>query len=200
VSEVYVREYQERARIVDEVMAAPADARIIVGGYSCGLNSATAIARLLWERGRRVASVVGIQQSKWCGGDALEGNVTYGQSTYNADCPSTMGLGCKPLAGAPSFGGQIINIDRPDSHGAADNNPDAQADVLKAIAATAWYGAEVPAPEPPPGAHPTPPIATPPRAECSFAWSSNRGWAVLCSRPQSAIDVIARPGAGVDWR
>jgi hypothetical protein len=117
---------------------------------------------------------VGIQQSLWCGGDALESNVKYGQSTFNADCRQTWGLGCKPLEPAPSFLGKIVNIDRPDSHGAADNDPDAQRDVLKAIAATSLYGYARPPARP----------ERPPR-DCRWAWTSERGWAVLCTRPPS---------------
>lgn len=173
VDAVNVREWQERARVVDEIMAAPADARIIIGGYSCGLNSATEISRTLWERGRAVATVVGIQQSLWCGGSGLESNVTFGGSVFNSACAMTGGLGCKPLEAAPSFQGQIVNVDLPLSHQEADNDPQAQAYVLAVIAATAWDDSLTPPPDRPP----------PPGVECRWAWSSARGWAVLCGRP-----------------
>jgi hypothetical protein len=173
VTAVNVREFRETDRIVDEIVATPATERIVVGGYSCGLNAATRVARKLWELGRKIATVVGIQQSKWCGGDDLESNVSYGQSTFAEDCAITHGLGCKPLAPAPSFTGQIINIDRPLPHGEADNDPQYQADVLKAIAATAWYGTDRPPP-------PDQPPATP-RLDCRWAITEARGFAVLCS-------------------
>jgi hypothetical protein len=161
---VNVRNYWETQRIADEIMASPTTDRIVVGGYSCGLNAATVVARGLWQVYRTVHTIVGIQQSVWCGGDSLESNVKYGQSTFNADCRSTWGLGCKPLEPAPSFQGRIVNIDRPDSHGQADNDPDAQADVLKAIAVTAHQR-----------------IPRPP-AHCHLAWTSGHGWLAVCHR------------------
>jgi hypothetical protein len=114
VTQVNVRNYWDTQTIYNEVMASPSGDRIVLGGYSCGLNSATVVARGLWQASRAVSTVVGIQQSVWCGGDALEGNTRYGQSTFNADCRQTWGLGCKPLEGAPSFTGRIVNINRPD--------------------------------------------------------------------------------------
>lgn len=169
VTQVNIRNYWDTQTIYNEVMASPSSDRIVLGGYSCGLNSATVVARGLWQSGRRVATVTGIQQSKWCGGDALEGNTSYGQSTYNADCSQTFGLGCKPLEGAPSFTGRIVNINRPDSHGYADNDPAAQDDVLKAIAATSLYG--------------TRPVLPPrPERNCRFAWTSERGPVAACTR------------------
>jgi hypothetical protein len=202
VTQVNVRNYWETQRVYDEVVASPTSDRVVVGGYSCGLNAATVVARGLWQAGRTAHTVVGIQQSVWCGGDALESNVKYGQSTYNADCWDTGGLGCKPLEPAPSFLGKIVNINRIQGHGAADNDPDTQQDVLKAIAATSLYG-RVP-PPPPHIQHPIPPeVSTgpivppsrPPIAagiDCRWAWSSNRGWAVLCSRPDSRVRNIVR--------
>jgi hypothetical protein len=205
VDQVNVRNYWDTTTIYNEAISAPAGTRIILGGYSCGLNSATVVARGMWQSQHKVATVVGIQQSLWCGGDALESNVKYGQSTFNADCWDTGGLGCKPLEPAPSFAGKIVNIDRVQGHGAADNDPDTQADVLKAIAATSLYG-RVPPPRPPAVSHPIPPevstgpIIPPPPSrppiaagiDCRWAWSSNRGWAVLCSRPDSRVRNIVR--------
>ena len=167
VSQVNVRNYWETQRIFDEVMASPSSSRIVLGGYSCGFNSATVVARGLWQAYRTAHTIVGIQQSVWCGGDALESNVRYGQGTYNESCRATLGLGCKPLEGAPSFAGQIRNIHRPDSHGAADNDPATQNDVLKAIAATSLYGS---APSLPPR----------PERNCQFVWY--QGAHVACTR------------------
>lgn len=203
VSQVNVRNYWQTTQIYNEVLAAAAAGhRIVIGGYSCGANSATVIARALWQAHVAFATIANIQASKWCGGDALEGNSPrYGQSTYNADCAATFGLGCQPLEPAPSYLGHIVNINRPDSHGYADNDPDAQADVLKAIAATVAYGHPRPPPAvshpiPPGVAHPiVPPTSGPPIGagiDCRWAWSSNRGWAVICSRPDSRVQNIVR--------
>src|SRR6516165_11739355 len=182
ITQVNVRNYWDTQSIYNEMMATPTSERIVAGGYSCGLNSATVVARAMWQSGRKVHTVVGIQQSKWCGGDALESNVHYGQSTYNADCAQTLGLGCKPLEPAPSFLGHILNINRPDRHGAADNDPATQNDVLKAIAATSLYG--------------TRPVLPPrPVRDCRFAWTSERGAVAACkwtSRGGRMITVIIR--------
>lgn len=180
VVQVNVRNYWDTTTIYNEVLAVPHDSRIVLGGYSCGANSATVVARALWQVYRKVATIANIQMSLWCGGDALESNVTYGQSTYNADCRQTFGLGCKPLEPAPSFTGKIVNINRPDSHGYADNDPLAQDDVLKAIAATSLYGTR-------------PSLPPRPQRDCRFAWTSERGAVAACSwttRGGRAITVI----------
>jgi hypothetical protein len=143
VTQVNVRNYWDTTTIYNEVMASPTGDRVVLGGYSCGLNSATVVARGLWQAYRHVSTVVGIQQSLWCGGDDLESNVRYGQSTYGR-CIRTFGLGCKKLKGAPSFQGHIANIFRPETHPEADNDPYAQRDVLRAIALTAKRRGECP--------------------------------------------------------
>src|SRR3974390_1767040 len=97
VVQVNVRNYWDTQTIYNEVIASPTTDRIVLGGYSCGANSATVVARALWQVASRVSTIANIQMSLWCGGDALESNVKYGQSTYNADCSQTWGLGCKPL-------------------------------------------------------------------------------------------------------
>ncbi|HEX8815800.1 MAG TPA: hypothetical protein VF753_09885 [Terriglobales bacterium] len=135
VTVVYVRNYWETQRIADEVMATPAKSKIVIGGYSCGANSATVIARGLYGY-RKINTVTGIQQSAWCGGYPLYSNVSYGQMTF-AGCVQTYGLGCKRLRAGQGFNGRIRNIRRPARHGYADNDPDAQQDVLRAIRMTA---------------------------------------------------------------
>lgn len=171
VTQVTVRNYWDTQTIFNEASAAArAGDRVVLGGYSCGANSATVVARAMWQAYLQFPTIANIQASKWCGGDALEGlSPRYGQSTYNADCSQTFGLGCKPLEAAPSFQGHIVNINRPDSHGYADDDPATQQDVLKAIAATSLYGH---AP------------ALPPRPErnCRFAWTSERGAVAACTR------------------
>jgi hypothetical protein len=182
VTQVNVRNYWDTQTIYNEVVASPTTDRIVLGGYSCGANSATVVARALWQVHRTAHTIANIQMSLWCGGDALESNVIYGQGTYNADCAQTLGLGCKPLEGAPSFLGHIVNINRPDRHGAADNDPATQDDVLKAIAATSLYG--------------TRPVLPPrPVRDCRFAWTSERGAVAACrwtTRGGRIVTVILR--------
>ena len=183
VASVNVRDYWDTSTIYNEAVAAVnAGHRVVLGGYSCGLNSATVVARGLWESGHHIATVVGIQQSKWCGGNGLESNVRYGQSTYNEDCRETWGLGCKPLEPAPSFGGKIVNIHRAEHHGYADNDPLAQQDVLKAIAATSLYGSR-------------PSLPPRPERDCRFAWTSERGAVAACqwtTRGGRMVTVVLR--------
>jgi hypothetical protein len=182
VVQVNVHNYWDTTTIYNEVMNAPTTDRVVLGGYSCGANSATVVARALWQANRKAHTIANIQMSKWCGGDALESNVSYGQSTYNADCRQTWGLGCKPLEPAPSFLGTINNINRPDSHGYADNDPATQQDVLTAIAATSLYGHR--------------PVLPPrPVRDCRFAWTSERGAVAACrwtTRGGRMVTVILR--------
>lgn len=132
---VNVRNYWETQRVADEILASPTHDKIVIYGYSCGLNAATVIAKGI--NPRHVHTVTGIQQSLWCGGDPLYSNVGYAQDTYGS-CIETWGFGCKRLKAGDGFVGSLVNIRRPDlEHADADNDPDAQNDVLNAIAQTA---------------------------------------------------------------
>jgi hypothetical protein len=132
---VHVYNYWQTQEVADEVVASPPDTKIVLYGYSCGANSVTTIARGL-DGVRDKLTLLGIQQSLWCGGDYLGGNVLYGQVTYGG-CVQTLGLGCKKFLANQAFNGTILNIRRPDLHSQADNDPDAQADILNAIYETA---------------------------------------------------------------
>jgi hypothetical protein len=132
---VHVFNYWQTQDIADEIVASPPDTKIAIYGYSCGANSMTTIAHGL-DGQRNIDTLAGIQQSLWCGGDYLGGNVIYGQMTYGG-CGQTLGLGCKKLMANQSFNGTILNIRRPDLHSQADNDADAQMDVLNAIYETA---------------------------------------------------------------
>src|SRR6516164_7891207 len=44
VTQVNVRNYWDTTTIYNEVMASPTTERIVLGGYSCGANSATVVA------------------------------------------------------------------------------------------------------------------------------------------------------------
>lgn len=141
---VHVFNYWQTQNVANEILASPTEAKIVIYGYSCGANSMTVIAHGL-DGQRNIDTLAGIQQSLWCGGDYLGGNVKFGQMTYGG-CGQTLGLGCKKLMGNQSFNGIILNIRRNDLHSQADNDPDAQQDVLNAIYETA----NPPAAEPPP--------------------------------------------------
>lgn len=132
----YVRVYawNQTQQVADEMMAAPAGDKLVVVGYSCGANSATAIAAGLV--GHRNVYPIGIQESLWCGGYDLGPNVPSAQETYGG-CLLTLGFGCKQYAPGPGFKGHIVLIKRPDLHPLADTDPDAQNDVLSAIATIA---------------------------------------------------------------
>ncbi len=132
----YIRVYQwfETQQVANEMMAAPKNDNLVVVGYSCGANSATVIAKGL--EGHRNVYPIGIQESLWCGGYPLGSNVPNAQETY-AGCLLTLGFGCKQYAPGPGFKGHIVLIKRPDLHPMADTDPDAQRDVLSAIATVA---------------------------------------------------------------
>ncbi len=132
---VHVFNYWQTSEVAGEILASPPDTKIAIFGYSCGANSMTVIAKGL-DGQRNIDTLAGIQQSLWCGGDTLGGNVIYGQMTYGG-CGQTLGLGCKKLMANQSFNGTILNIRRPDLHSQADNDLDAQQDVLDAIYETA---------------------------------------------------------------
>lgn len=133
---VYIRVYNywETQRVANEMMASPQGDNLVVVGYSCGANSATAIAYGL--QGHRNVYPIGIQESLWCGGYNLGSNVPNAQETYGG-CLLTLGFGCKQYAPGPGFHGHIVLIKRPDLHPLADLDPDAQRDVLTAIATIA---------------------------------------------------------------
>jgi hypothetical protein len=132
---VHVFNYWQTSEVAAEIVASPADTKIVIYGYSCGANAMTTIARGL-DGQRNIDTLAGIQQSLWCGGETLGGNVAFGQVTYGG-CGQTLGLGCKKLMANQSFNGIILNIRRGDLHSQADNDLDAQADVLNAIYETA---------------------------------------------------------------
>jgi hypothetical protein len=132
---VHVFNYWQTTEVSNEIENSPPDVRIAIFGYSCGANSMTGIAQGL-DGLRNIDTLAGIQQSLWCGGETLGGNVAYGQMTYGG-CGQTLGLGCKKLMANQAFNGVILNIRRPDLHSQADNDADAQQDVLDAIYETA---------------------------------------------------------------
>lgn len=133
---VYVRVHAwfETQQVANEIMAAPKGDNFVVVGYSCGANSATVVAKGL--EGHRNVYPIGIQESLWCGGYSLGSNVPNAQETYGG-CLLTLGFGCKQYAAGAGFHGHIVLIKRPDLHPLADLDPDAQRDVLTAVATIA---------------------------------------------------------------
>ncbi len=129
----YIRVYawDQTQQVANEMMAAPKTDNLVVVGYSCGANSATTIAYGL--QGHRNVYPIGIQESLWCGGYDLGSNVPNAQETYGG-CLLTLGFGCKQYSAGAGFHGHIVLIKRPDLHPFADTDPDAQRDVLTAIA------------------------------------------------------------------
>jgi hypothetical protein len=131
ITHVAVYNQSEWRRAERDIETVPAEDKVVLIGYSCGMNKATVVAH---DNPRHIDTIAGMQMSKHCGGFDLGANVGYGQVTYGG-CVS--GLGCKQLAPAADFAGRILNIHRPQTHGAADTDPDYQADVLRAIKWTA---------------------------------------------------------------
>ncbi len=129
VTSVRVFEYTQTQQIADEIVRTPARVNVVIGGYSCGANSATVIASVM----RRPVNVEAIQASVWCGGVSLGPAVMRAQETYNPQCLWTFGLGCKKFVAGPGFHGQLLLINRPDGHLKADDDPDAQADMVRFV-------------------------------------------------------------------
>jgi hypothetical protein len=134
VTHIAIYNYWETQGAARDINNVPSSDKVVLFGYSCGANSTTVVAAGVH---RHVNTITSIQQSAWCGGTDVTNNTSYGQMTYNPNCWQTLGLGCKPYTAASGFTGRILNINRPDMHGYADENPDAQADVLRAISWTA---------------------------------------------------------------
>jgi hypothetical protein len=134
VTHIATYNYWETNRAARDINGVPSSDKIVLFGYSCGANSTTVVAAGVH---RHVNTMTAIQQSIWCGGTDVTNNTSYAQMTYNPNCWQTLGLGCKPYTAASGFNGRILNINRPDMHSYADEDPDAQADVLRAINWTA---------------------------------------------------------------
>lgn len=137
VTQVTIHNYWQTQQTADEIMAAPPGDRIVISGYSCGANSSTTIAYGI--NPHRKVDVAVIQESLYCGGYPLAGNVNRAQETYAqglTGCIITLGFGCKTMTAGAGFTGQLVLIDRPDLHSWADTDPNAQNDILSFIAGT----------------------------------------------------------------
>jgi hypothetical protein len=130
VGHVSTHAYYDTQTVANQIRASSHSDKTVVVGYSCGGNAAAVIAQGVSERS---VYVLGIQPSLWCGTYQLPGNVPYGQDTYGS-CLQTFGLGCAKYYGAAQ---KIVLIMRPDLHLQADDDPNAQNDVLGAIYAIA---------------------------------------------------------------
>ncbi len=143
VSYVAVYAWTDTQRVADEIKRAR-NSRIVIVGYSCGANSST-VEAAAFNGVRRIDAVIGIQMSTWCGGMPLTPNIGYAQETLNAACLATLGFGCKKFTPGPGFPpSRLTLINRPQSHGAADDDPDTQRDVLGAIAGVARLKTKAP--------------------------------------------------------
>lgn len=119
--------------------AANPSGKIVLFGYSCGNETITRIPQDMPDI--KFDGVVGIQASEWPGCVPLQltPNIMAAQLTYNPSCLITFFFGCAVYQPGPGFpGGRLTTIQRPDSHGYADLDPDAQNDVtdfVKRVAA-----------------------------------------------------------------
>jgi len=119
--------YYETQRAYNEIIASPSSDKVVIVGYSCGGNAAAIVS----QAGGRQMHVLGMQPSIWCGSTEVRSNVPYAQATYSF---GTFGLGAARYWGTAQ---RIVNINRPDGHLQADNDPNYQNDVLTAIYAIA---------------------------------------------------------------
>lgn len=129
---VYLYDSEEEAAAT-ELKSQPSRLIKIIFGYSCGVWSTSKVANAVYPIS---VYLVAIQGSDYCEPQALRTNVIAAQETYNADWIETFGLGAAAYTGAPGFpASRITLINRPDSHGSADLDPDAQNDVARFVQA-----------------------------------------------------------------
>lgn len=136
---VYVAGYfssslpDQSSQVAALVTNAPANVIKIIVGYSCGVGATGEVA----DDVSVPVYVVGIQGSLYCPPPPLNANVIAAQETLNEDCSETLGLGCAQYTAGPGFpAGRITLINRPDSHGEADIDVDAQSDVVRFVQST----------------------------------------------------------------
>lgn len=116
-----------------DIHALPSSVKAVIFGYSCGVQSTATVANAVAPRPIYLAA---IQGSVYCAPAPLGANVVAAQETYNANCIATGGLGCAAYQAGPELpAGRITLIERPDSHGEADIDPDAQRDVVRFVQA-----------------------------------------------------------------
>lgn len=124
--------YESWSDLEDAMRATPRTIKIVTLGYSCGNQSLTGLPA--YNTDVPVALAVGIQASLYCPPYALTPNIAAAQETYNPNCVETFGLGCAEYQPGPGFPSSRLHIiQRPDSHGEADLDPDAQQDVVTAV-------------------------------------------------------------------
>ena len=137
VTGVAVYNHYETQAVYDQVVAAKAAdrrVRIALFGYSCGANAAVVVANAMRSN---INEVLGMQPSALCGGgttNTVNRTVGYAQNTF-APCWQTLFLGCQQWAGAR----RLSQLERPQRHLYADEDPAYQADVLGAIEYLAGY-------------------------------------------------------------
>jgi hypothetical protein len=132
VTRAAVHNYYETQAVYDEIAAAKAAnprVRIAIYGYSCGANAAVVTANAFRSN---INEVLGMQPSALCGGgytNHINQNVGYQQNTF-APCWQTFFLGCQQWEG----GRRSSEMERPQRHLYADEDPAYQQDVLGSIA------------------------------------------------------------------
>lgn len=120
------------AGVESDVAGAPKSARKAFVQYSCGNYSGTKIAADLQDV--TINAIIGVQASVYCAPVPLTPNTLAVQYTYNAECDVTLGLGCAPYQVGTGFpASRLTVINRDDSHGEADLDPDWQADAIAGI-------------------------------------------------------------------
>lgn len=140
VTKVTMYQYYATGAAAGAISADPPSVKEAVIGFSCGANASPVVAA---GTRHRVDVVAVIQVSEWCGGTPLTANVARAQETYNPNCLDTGGLGCGRLVPGAGFDpANLTFIERPDCHTCSDHDPDAQQDIVQAVAAVASSSAK----------------------------------------------------------
>ena len=132
VAQVRILPWWAKQQAVNEIVAAPHHAAVVLYGYSCGANGVTDVAQAF--RHARHIDIAGIQPSVWCRGSEVFSNVQHAQYTHSP-CVLNFGLGCgRFVRAAGNTTTHVEDIRRVRLHIFADLDPGAQADVLRLIA------------------------------------------------------------------
>jgi hypothetical protein len=137
VTSAAVFNYYQTTEVYNEILQAKAAdprVRVAIFGYSCGANAAVVTANAIRHN---INEVLGMQPSALCGGgytNHINRNIGYQQNTF-APCWQTFFLGCQQWEG----GRRSSEIERPQRHLYADQDPAYQQDVLGSIAYLANY-------------------------------------------------------------
>jgi hypothetical protein len=128
VEATFVTDYRNTQAAYDWLRSRPQEHSLVCVGYSCGGNAALATCGAL----NRPTHVIALQPSIWCGRYPTTAGMRYFQDTWSG---GTFGLGSYMPEGPPAH--YTVFVERPNPHGAADQDVQYQRDAVIAVGAVA---------------------------------------------------------------